>query len=781
MVPGQNHPVDPSRKRSGIALALALVTWIAALLAAIGPARATATVVEWPTHHPLLGPEPAGTPILLSERIAASIHLSVDCATLRPQREGTIVLATTRTPRRTEALLVTTSASGLEASVGDDPAVPLPLPPSGECRGELELRDDQATWRVDGRTRARATLGDPIVSGLFSDLARNLSLRVRLESRSQDSSPSGRQLVACLVAFVVGSVALTQVRGSSGHQTLTPPTRAGPADALVVATLFVWWIVGPTLSDDGWWQTLVRNQRSSGTFSYYYDQLNAPEIFGFAHHLLLAGMTAVSSNLLWLRLPALGFGIATWWLCRRMVQRHRADTAAATWVAATVFAVGWLASDMTLRPEPMIAWLTVVAATGMQRFRTSPAAHHLVGPALAAVVALTIHPVGLVAAAPMLAGLGSVVAFVRERRPDRLLQVTTVGVVALSAGILLLTADSDLARWRTTRAQVSESIGFAGIAGELERYRLLFTTAWGPPIRRAAFVIPVAAVMAVLLGKVAGKARRLRVGPETMSFVLALMLLAPSPTKWPNHLGALAGLAALAVAAHVARPSPWPITAASVTTAIILVLWPARVSEVWGPWMPLSPRLSDRAWMVFPALAVAGAGWWWRKRSGHDPVELWGVVAGAAIVVGVGVFLADGVVSSRSWSVARQNVGASQGVCGLAGAVTAVVDGRPTPLADLLGDSSRATLHDISLGPLLPCAEPPVISGGIAQVPDLVVRSRKGTEGALVNRLRDPFVMLYDVHDVTAVELSDPEHRFAPDLRVSRVERGRLRTFDPNR
>jgi len=483
----------------------------------------------------------------------------------------------------------------------------------------------------------------------------------------------------------------------------------------VIATLMAWWLVAPVFSDDGWFLATALNRRASGTSSFYSDYLGSMKPLGFPHDLLLAALSTLSRNLLWLRLPALMAGIASWAVVRR-VSRSRTRSVA----VASVFLVGWVASDMTLRPEPIIALIVTIVAARVLTMNDEAAPSELLGPALLAAIALAIHPIGITVVAPVLVMSRTIVRAIRAHGRVGLASAVAIVMLAVSLFGILAVADSDLATWRAAQDQVSSQyIERSGISQEPYRYELLFETNWGPPIRRLAYLGP----GLVAFAAVAAWSVRPRSRPPRWAgcFLIGLALLTLSPSKWPNHVGVLAGIGALTMVDGrfllSGRRRRVAVAAGILASGGLAVgtLVVNRPIDVWGPFSPVSEWAQEAVVPVAAVLLGILVLWWlvreWRdrereRRVGALFVSAVALPAVAVLVATLGVFAVDGV-GSRSWSPLRQALGVESGGCGIVGSAW-VLD--PASAVELrgLGNDTRREPRPVGTGAMVPGWSVPV-------------------------------------------------------------------------
>ena len=101
------------------------------------------------------------------------------------------------------------------------------------------------------------------------------------------------------------------------------------ADVLVIGTLLLWHVIGPTSSDDGYNLTIARIAPKAGYVANYYRYFGTTEAPFDWYLSVLAKMASVSTAGVWMRLPATLAGIACWLIIGHWVLRRLGPGAAA--------------------------------------------------------------------------------------------------------------------------------------------------------------------------------------------------------------------------------------------------------------------------------------------------------------------------------------------------------------------------------------------------------------------------------------------------------------------
>src|SRR5439155_2163953 len=217
-------------------------------------------------------------------------------------------------------------------------------------------------------------------------------------------------LRALAVLAAVGALLLVSFPGGRKPRVRTVGATTGRAlghvrvvDSLVGVALLGWWVVGPAFFDDGWVAAGQANFAKTGNPSTYFDSFGVSS--SLQYWLLWAEQWLFQSThaLVLLRLPALVCLAVTWALCRWLFGRLApAAGRASLWALATAFLVGAFAWGMTLRPEPVIALLVTAVMACTVLFLEKETTAPLVIAAVLIALAVSAHPAGILALAPLL-------------------------------------------------------------------------------------------------------------------------------------------------------------------------------------------------------------------------------------------------------------------------------------------------------------------------------------------------------------------------------------------
>ncbi|MFI5504703.1 arabinosyltransferase domain-containing protein [Corynebacterium kutscheri] len=561
---------------------------------------------------------------------------------------------------------------------------------------DLEITStlNETTAMVDSFTGSIDKDVRPMVTGVYTELndstalaAGGLHVSIEINSRFT-SSPTVFKYLAMYLGGVLTLCALyciyriDRLDGKGNIRLMAPGRfRISLLDGIVLAIIAFWYFLGANTSDDGFILTMARASADSDYMANYYRWLGVPESpFGAPYYDLLALFAKVSTASIWMRVPMLLATIGTWFILSREVLPRLGEKIAgrrvAQWTTAFMFLAFWMAYNNGLRPEPIIAFGSLLAWASFERAiatdRLLPAA---VGTMIAAFT-LACGPTGLMAVAGLLACLGSIIRIAYRRIPLLGSVSSWVAWAALllpffAAGTSVLIAVFG----DQTLMTVLESTSVRSAKGpalawyeEFARYETLMKqTVDGSFARRFAFMFMVVSLIIVLASmlqnkKVPGsdKGPALRLVLMTLGTFFFFMF---TPTKWTHHFGVFAGIGA-AVAG----------LAAVALSIVALRSARTRVLMIGG--------------MVFVmAFVLAGPNGWWYTSSYGIPwfdktIQLKGIEASTVVLIISLLILGCGVILSfkRDVELARaeregtkvtQHTGANKWV-GLASAPIAI-------------------------------------------------------------------------------------------------------------
>jgi arabinosyltransferase A len=588
---------------------------------------------------------------------------------------------------------------------------------------------------IPGATGTLAPEKKPQVAGVFTDLKvaaqPGLSARIDVDTRFITSPTALKTalMVLGVLATIVSIVALAVLDRRAGrrvHGAWRRFWRAGVAtwlaDAVVVGTLVLWHVVGAISSDDGYNLTIARVSGNAGYAANYYRYFGATEAPFDWYQSVLGHLAAISTAGVWMRLPALLAGIATWVLLSRWViprlGRRLAANRVAVWTGAAVFLASWLPFNNGLRPEPLIAfgvlltWVLVEYSIGARR--TWPAAVAVI----VAMFSVTLAPQGLIAIAPLLVGARAIVRVARDRRSGDdgigLLAPLAAYAASLSLVFVIVFRDQTLATVAES-ARIKYTVG-PTISWYQEFLRYYFLTVEdsvdGSLTRRFSVLI----LLLCLFGLLAVILRRGSLPGMVTSPVwrligttaVGLLLLTFTPTKWAVQFGAFAGLGGALGAVTAFTFSRVGLhsrrnLALYVTALLFVLAWATSGINGWFyignygvPWFDKQPLIAGTpVTSMFLGLAIACgllAGWLHFRMDYTGHVEVKNtrrnrvlastpllVVATLMVLLEVGSMVKGAAVRYPSYTTAKADVdalasGLSSSSCGMADAVLVETD-----------------------------------------------------------------------------------------------------------
>jgi arabinosyltransferase B len=577
----------------------------------------------------------------------------------------------------------------------------------------------------------------PQIVGVFTDLTgpapSGLRLSATIDTRFS-TTPTTLKLLAMVLAIVstiVALIALWRLDQLDGRrmQRLIPTRwrKFTLVDATVIFGFLLWHLIGANSSDDGYVLGMARVADRAGYMSNYFRWFGSPEDpFGWYYN-LLALMTHVSDDSVWMRLPDLIAGLVCWLLLSREVLPRLGpavtSSKAANWAAGMVLLTAWMPFNNGLRPEPIIALGSLLTWVLIER---SMCASRLTPAALAVVTAaftLGVQPTGLIAVAALVAG-GRPILRILVRR-HRVVGTWPLVAPMLAAGFVILTvvfADQTLATvLEATRIRTAIGPSQAWYTENLRYYYLILPTVDGSLSRRFGFLITAlclfTAVFIMLRRKrIPGVAR----GPawRLMGVIFGTMFfLMFTPTKWVHHFGLFAAVGAAMAALTTVLVSPsvlrWSRNRMAFLAALLFLMalcfattngwW--YVSSYGVPFNSAMPKIAgitvSTIFFILFAIAALYALWLHFAPANHGEGRLARALTTAPIPIAAGfmalVFVASmvaGIVRqyptySNGWANLREFVGG----CGLADDVLVEPDSNAGFMPPLPGNYG-------SLGPL---------------------------------------------------------------------------------
>jgi hypothetical protein len=765
----------PSRRRVVIALVLAFGALVAAALAAHGPAVQQRAEFTWPpTELPAGTPTRSWfTPLFVARHRVERLDAQVPCGPAQTlgDRKGTkILLATARGVAEWGALEVKRSPElTISVRVGRQRLARLQtLQTAAPC--SLRIRVEGKDWVIErsGRVVARGLLDEAVgVSGLITDLdlrtAPTPRLAVAVRPYAQDTRPSTQQtLLRVLAAAMLFGAVASLVPMSPRRLRWPRPAGTTAQDYVVLVLIGVWWLLSPLYFDDGWIRARETNALTSGGFSSYYEQWGTNLPLATWLEWLQQFVVAHTSSLAVHRVPAVGLLVLTWLVCRhclsRILSRRPTRSDLAWWSATLVFCLGVVAFGMTLRPEPVVALLTVGVLAATLTYTHRPTSAPLVASVVFIGLAVTAHPAGLVAATPLAVCIPRLWRDVRKEAALSVGAVIVTAVIGLAWTVLLAFIDSDLVTRGGDAARFrQDGTHSLGVFQELHRYGNL--SAGGASVVRREFAALL--LLTPIAWLVTRRARRTfteRI--PTAALALSLLVLTTTPSKWIWHFGGLIGLAAVAIGVEISRLAERPgsplgrwVTAAAVICA---GMWAASEAWEWGPLDVVTVR-----WTSIPGPFVLGivAGstavlvlWRAKRVQRPDLACLGGTIAGLIGMTFV-VLTAD-AAATPGWTAPRQALASLVGRDGC-GVADDIVVPTVSSMRALHAVEVSALTHDAYTGRRVPVSPATNVWYGVPTGSmGILVRLRRPTDTppvAVWGRMTGGKVRRLDAADAIAV------------------------------
>ena len=572
---------DPAQKGHSkvtgyVAAAFGLIGILLAIVVPMLPVLQTTSNVSWPQDEDV---NPVTLPLVAY--YPQNIDITVPCSAVGEleDSEGNVLVSTAPAEAQdasARGLSVAVAGSQVEVRTRNALIATAPLSDvtGGACSqirvhsdANLTVAEFVGMQDEDGEPYAGSTQDDvrPQVVGIYSDLQgsvpEGLAVDVEVDSRYTTDPTLLKKIAIVLgIAMVMASlVALHRLDMRDGRRArrFAPKGwwKPRPLDLLVMATLLLWHFIGANTSDDGYILTEARSAVSSGYMPEVFRYFGAPYApFGMPYYIytFISQFTLAS---VWLRLPTLLLGFATWFLISREVIPRLGvaarNHAAVRWTAAAVFLAFWLTYNNGIRPEPIVAFGVIATWVSLERAlatgRLLPAAFAFIAGALT----LSAAPTGTFCIAAIIAASRPLLVLIvrRAKRDGWLATIAPLGAAGLAV-LHLIFLDQPL----KGTLQSSSLLGQVGPKGEWYeeywRYQwLLQPDPDGSLARRFAMLALLLAL--VVCGIILFRKARIpgvALGPSRRILglaVLSIAFMAFNPTKWTHHFGAFASIGAL--------------------------------------------------------------------------------------------------------------------------------------------------------------------------------------------------------------------------------------------
>jgi arabinosyltransferase C len=562
-----------------IAAVCGLLGFLLAVATPLLPISQQQTSIDWPGHGPaddVIAPATMYKPLLTTVTVPAAAVAQA------PSDRETVLFSTAPAQAgdkaRAAGLFVTVDAKTVTVRSRGDLVLSVPRASAGQ---PITVRSDASatvaevgadhTGRLDGDHR-------PQLVGLFTAAAPGAAPTAHVEIDSRyTSGPSLLKGLAMVLGVVTTAAALIALvvldrgdRRRGRHWLPRHWLRFELPDAAVIGALLIWHVIGAPTSDDGYILGMVKGALHSGYMPEvfrYYDAPYAP--FGMPFY-LVAWMSEISVSSPWLRLPTLIAAIASWLLISREVLprlglskvRDADARSRGLWAAAAVFTLFWLTYNPGLRPEPIVAFGTLVTWCLVER---AVAARRLAPLGAALVVAgltLSAAPTGSFAFAVILVAAPPLWRAIRTRSQQVGYLAVLAPLAACTAVILILFFGDHGLKEMLQSTHLLSQVGPAETwSREIIRYETLFQENPNGSVARRLSMLAMllsaagAAVMLLRRRHIPGLAS----GPAVRvlgAVAVSLLLMMFNPTKWTHHFGAFATLAAMAAAIGAVAITP---------------------------------------------------------------------------------------------------------------------------------------------------------------------------------------------------------------------------------
>lgn len=736
------------------AAAFGLIGILLAIVVPMLPVLQTTSNVSWPQDEDV---NPVTLPLVAY--YPQNIDVAVPCTAVADLEEGEgnnlVSTAPAQAPDASvRGLSVAVAGSQVEVRSRNALIATAPLSDviSGGC-SEIRVHSDATLTSAEftgmtndeGQPYVGSTHDDvrPQVVGVYSDLQGaapdGLAVDIEVDSR-YTTDPTMIKKVAIVLGIIMVLASLValhrlDLRDGRRARRFAPQGwwKPRPLDLLVIAALLLWHFIGANTSDDGYILTEARSAVSSGYMPEVFRYFGAPYApFGMPYYIytFISQFTLAS---VWLRLPTLLLGFATWFLISREVIPRLGVAArfhpSVRWTAAAVFLAFWLTYNNGIRPEPIVAFGVIATWVSLERAlatgRLLPAAFAFIVGAFT----LSAAPTGTFCIAAIIAASRPLLVLIvrRAKRDGWLATITPLGAAGLAV-LHLIFLDQPL----KGTLQSSSLLGRVGPKGEWYeeywRYQwLLQPTPDGSLARRFAILAMILAI--VVCGIILFRKARIpgvALGPSRRILglaVLSIAFMAFNPTKWTHHFGAFASIGALLGALVTLAILP-TATRSLRNRALFLaaVLFALALSftapngwwyiSIYGiPWGGMAPSIAGiELYKVFfglmfltlvaalylhyreafitprdPEINPEGKLRWMVREVSNAPL---GLAAGFVVLVIVASMFYAVKVQSPGYSVAQQNWRGIQGEeCGIADAVLAEPDPNQGMLTPVNADS----------------------------------------------------------------------------------------------
>ncbi|GEE00422.1 putative arabinosyltransferase A [Gordonia spumicola] len=651
-----------------VAIIAGLIAVVSAALVPLLPVSETTASISWPQGQSLGADDPSVVAPLIAQT-AQSLDVTIPCRALAelPAGSSTVLATMPRSAPQAAPKMLSITASDTAVTVLMRSSIAATASradiAAGRCTALHVFASPARTGAQFvglGPAKILDAAKRPQIDGFYTTLttaqvealaAKGMHARVDVDNR-YESSPSALKVAVMVIAVLATVIALIAL-WRLDRDALGATRRAGSwlrsirprvSDVAVTGVLVLWTFLGAAAPDDGYILTMGRAADASGYMSNYYRFYGVAEAPFDWYYSFLSLWSQVSTGIVWMHVPQLVAGLATWFVLSRIVLPRLGITPSSDnnrWAVATAAAVllaFWLPLCSGLRTEGIIVlgslltwWAAESAITGR---RLLPAA-------LAATTAgftLALAPQGVIGVAVLLVAARPLLRVLLERRNDAGLLPLLAPIAAAGSIVAVVVFRDQTIMTVLEAAKVKYQTGpIVPWHQEFLRYFFLtVTTPDGALARRiAVLLVFVSAIITTIVllrrrsidGVTYGPAWRL-VG----SFGVTLLLLFLTPVKWTIHFGVFAGFAAalsavacLAIAQAGARSSR---NLAVLTVGLLFALaaaaagknaWPYayRYGIVWFDMPPAFRDIQASSVLLFLAVVAVAVALWLHLRSDY--------------------------------------------------------------------------------------------------------------------------------------------------------------------
>ncbi len=601
-VPDGSSTGDSTRLRGTrlVAIVAGLVGIVLCAATPLLPVTATDASFTWPQGQHLTSSSSVTAPLIA--QTAKSVDIAIPCAVLRDLPPETATVLTTMPTGAPNSGRGLTVKAGDTVTVLSRNSLLTSAPRAGLSRCEtLRIRSGpggpSAQFVGLGPATGAAPDAQPQIDGIFSPLpvaaieraaAAGLHARIDIDNRYESSATVLKRvaMIVGLLAVLASLIALglldraspTVARAraeAADDDAAVHPTgflaslRPRLSDLAVTAVLLVWALLGAGGPDDGYILNMGRVAGEAGYLPNYYRFFGIAEAPFNWYYQFLADWSSVSASMLWMHLPSLAAGLASWYVLSRVLLPRLGAAVShgwPVWAAAAVFTAFWMPFGSGLRSESVIVLGSLLTWWAVESAITSKRLLPVGLAVLAAAFTFAAAPHGVVGIAILLVGARPLLAngVARSREIGWAAILTPLGAAGL---VVLLVVFGD-----QTLATVGEAMKIRYEVGPnlpwfqeyLRYYFLTVTTPDAALARRVPVLLLFASAfvtVAVLLRR--GRIDGVRNGPAWRAvgaIGVTMILMIFTPTKWTVQFGVYGGLAAavaatatLAVAQSAAR------------------------------------------------------------------------------------------------------------------------------------------------------------------------------------------------------------------------------------